>query len=75
MMKKADSGAGVKPMQDTKDEYLEAWSEDDGEQKTDPVVAAVKAARKADDEEFRDAYENDKFGLVPSTAEDEVKAE
>ena len=62
-------------MQDTKDEYLEAWSEDEGEKKTDPVVAAVKAARKSDDDEFRDAYENDKFGLTPSTESDEVKAE
>lgn len=62
-------------MQDTKDEYLKAWSEDEGEQKADPVVAAVKASRKSDEDEFRDAYENDKFGLVPSTAENEVKAE
>ena len=61
-------------MQD-KDEYLEAWSEDEDEKKTDPVVSAVKAARKSDDDEFRDAYENDKFGLVPSAESDEVKAE
>ena len=62
-------------MQDTKDEYLEAWSEDEDEKKTDPVVAAVKAARKSDEAEFRDAYENNKFGLMPSTESDEVKSQ
>ena len=68
MMQKADSGAGVNTMQD-KDEYLEAWSEDEEAKEADPVVVAVKIARKTDDSEFRDAYENDKFGIMPSEQE------
>lgn len=43
-----------------KDEYLEAWTEDDP-QKVDPVVEAVKAARKADADAFADAFKNDRF--------------
>lgn len=47
-----------------KDEYLEAWSEDDAEaKKADPIVESVKAARKASDDEFADAFKNDNFGI------------
>lgn len=48
-----------------KDEYLEAWSEDgeDKREEADPVVEAVKAARKADADAFADAFKNDNFGI------------
>lgn len=48
-----------------KDEYLEAWTEEGASEKkdADPVVEAVKAARKADDEAFADAFKNDNFGI------------
>lgn len=48
-----------------KDEYLEAWSEDDADsmKKVDPIVESVKAARKASDDEFADAFKNDNFGI------------
>lgn len=48
-----------------KDEYLEAWTEGDEEAKkeADPIVESVKAARKADADAFKDAFENDNFGI------------
>lgn len=55
-----------------KDDYIEAWTEEDGGPKTDPVVSAVKAARKADDEEYSNAFKNDKFD---KEEDDEKKGE
>lgn len=46
-----------------KDEYLEAWAEDEDKKDADPIVESVKAARKAADDEFADAFTNDNFGI------------
>lgn len=49
---------------ENKDEYLTAWSEEEGgTPAVDPVVESVKAARKAEADEFADAFTNDNFGL------------
>lgn len=48
-----------------KDDYIKAWTEEDGGEKTDPVVSAVKAARKMDDEEYATAFKTDKFDKEP----------
>lgn len=53
-----------------KDEYIEAWAEEEGGKQDDPVVSAVKAARQADADEYANAFKNDAFDK-PAAEEDE----
>lgn len=67
-------------MQDT--DYEAAWAEDkkpEDEKKADPIVSSIKAAKKADEEAFADAFKNDKFGIdieaAPKKGEEVVRGE
>lgn len=55
-----------------KDQYIEAWDEDQEKKEVDPIVASVKAAKKADAEAYIDAFKNDNYGIdVEKVAEQE----
>lgn len=58
-------------------EFAEAWAKEaNDEAKNDPLVESIKAARKAADDEFEDAFKNDKFGLdVEAAAKKDEKSE
>lgn len=65
-------------------DYIKAWAdESDGkEPAAHPVTEAVLAAKKVDESDFADAFQNDRFGLDIDKAKkkqdgeaEEVKAE
>lgn len=47
-------------------DYTEAWDEEgeaEAKKKANPITESVKAARKADEDEFVEAYKTDNFGI------------
>lgn len=66
-------------------DYIKAWADesDAKEPESHPVTEAVLAAKKSDESEFADAFQNDRFGLDIDKAKkktedgeaEEVKAE